>query len=267
MRQQPDTRPIALLDANVLFSQVLSDYFVKAQSEELLTVTWSSQILDEMIRNKKVKAAKRFREPADLHARLAAAEKLNTYIRHQYPSAFVEPDERHFVLLAEAPMPDPDDRHVVAAAIAARATHLCTDNTVHFPHSVLHRLGIEVVTPDELLVRLAADHPVEMTHAHQRVIEWTPGTTHRRTLATLRRAQSPMVAAEMEQLLSTLGNLDSRDDLAQRYDDLIMERRRALGGLPSPRTIGARARPTIAREVTLGPEVRRTVRQNAIGGR
>jgi len=47
---------------------------------------------------------------------------------------------------------DPDDRHVVAAALAAKADCVVTNNTRDFPHDALVALGIDVQSADEFLV-------------------------------------------------------------------------------------------------------------------
>jgi len=45
------TRRIVLADANVLFSRSLRDYLLVAGEEDLISVVWSNEILDEMARN------------------------------------------------------------------------------------------------------------------------------------------------------------------------------------------------------------------------
>lgn len=49
-------------------------------------------------------------------------------------------------------LPDPDDRHVLAAAIAGGAQSLVTFNIKDFPDANLRRTGIEVAHPDEFLL-------------------------------------------------------------------------------------------------------------------
>ncbi|HCD4228994.1 TPA: PIN domain-containing protein [Corynebacterium striatum] len=49
-------------------------------------------------------------------------------------------------------MPDPDDAHVLAAAIQGRADVIVTFNVKDFPRDDLHRYGIDVQTPDEFLL-------------------------------------------------------------------------------------------------------------------
>lgn len=51
-------------------------------------------------------------------------------------------------------LPDPDDRHVLAAALEAEAETIVTWNVRHFPAVTLEPLGVGVATPDVLLLSL-----------------------------------------------------------------------------------------------------------------
>lgn len=55
-------------------------------------------------------------------------------------------------LTAGIALPDPDDAHVVAAALVGRADVIVTENTNDFPESVLGPLGLEAVRLDEFLL-------------------------------------------------------------------------------------------------------------------
>lgn len=49
-------------------------------------------------------------------------------------------------------LPDKNDRHVLAAAIVARADMIITQNLKDFPQGYLDEFGIEAIHPDEFLV-------------------------------------------------------------------------------------------------------------------
>ena len=51
-------------------------------------------------------------------------------------------------------LPDPDDRHVLAAAIRGRADVIVTRNLAHFPEVELSRYGVEAQHPDDFVTHL-----------------------------------------------------------------------------------------------------------------
>jgi predicted nucleic acid-binding protein len=55
-------------------------------------------------------------------------------------------------------LPDPKDRHVLAAAIESEADVIVTLNLRHFPSSVLEKLGIEAQSPDDFLADFFSLH-------------------------------------------------------------------------------------------------------------
>lgn len=67
----------------------------------------------------------------------------------------------------------PSDRHVVAAALAARARYIVTRNLKHFPAPALAALGpVEAVHPDAFLVVL---HDRAGVVVEQAVHDWRKG--------------------------------------------------------------------------------------------
>ena len=132
---------VVLTDANILYSRVLRDYLVYAAADGLVRLRWSESILDEMGRN--------------LVARLGLAagqvDRLKVALDQFLPGASVMPRPEHYELFDDISMPDEDDRHVVAAAVAANAHALCSLNARDFPAPVMTRVGIKLKTPDELL--------------------------------------------------------------------------------------------------------------------
>ena len=69
--------------------------------------------------------------------------------------------ENYSALIPSLVLPDPNDRHVLAAAIVAEADLIITCNLRDFPRTNLKKYGIEAQHPDEFignLIRLAPTH-------------------------------------------------------------------------------------------------------------
>ncbi len=62
--------------------------------------------------------------------------------------------EDYEFLIPTLQLPDADDRHVLAAAIHAKAEIIVTWNTKDFPARVLELLGIKACNPDEFLLSI-----------------------------------------------------------------------------------------------------------------
>ena len=107
--------------------------------EQLYHARWSATIHDEWTRN----LAK---DRPELAAKLPlVVERMNASV----PECLVTNYEK---LANSIELPDPDDRHVVAAAIVGHADAIVTFNTKDFPATVLQPYGIEVQHPDEFLM-------------------------------------------------------------------------------------------------------------------
>lgn len=134
----------AVLDACVLFPPVMREMLLGAAERGGFAPVWSERILEEWAR-----ATRRLPEGAEMAARAEIAR-----LRTRFPAAEVTvPD----ALVASLSLPDPDDRHVLAAAIAGGADTLVTLNRGDFPTRTLARHGILLRAPDGLLVELLAE--------------------------------------------------------------------------------------------------------------
>ena len=60
---------------------------------------------------------------------------------------------------ANLALPDPDDVHVAALALASRASVIVTENMRDFPRKVLEPLGIEAIRTDMFAATCLEDHP------------------------------------------------------------------------------------------------------------
>jgi predicted nucleic acid-binding protein len=170
---------VVLADANVLYSRVLRDYLLYAADEEIIAVAWSPQILAEVTEHLQEKVP-------DFDA--AAASRLVSAMNRAFPFAEVEPSEENFRQLAGLQLPDEDDRHVLAAALAAEANVLCTSNIRDFPIEVVESLGVEVLTPDQLLSWPVIEYEPQMLAAHRTAVASLKEATDESTVNALRRA-------------------------------------------------------------------------------
>ncbi|MGH7862622.1 MAG: PIN domain-containing protein [Candidatus Dormibacteraceae bacterium] len=130
----------AILDANVLIPAPLRDVLLRAAEADLYRPYWSAAILEEVRRNVVEHGM----------SDMVRARRLIDRIRVAFPEAEVHGYES---LIASMPN-DPKDRHVLAAAVVARAPVIVTANLRHFPEEALAIWGIAPRTPDQFLGEL-----------------------------------------------------------------------------------------------------------------
>ena len=133
-------RSTAFLDASVLVPAALRDTLLRAAAGGLYTVWFSDAVLEEM---RRTLVAKGFTSAT-------SAERLIANIRSHFWFAF----SSGFEPLMSSMTNDPDDRHVLAAAVKAQVSVLVTANLRHFPRASVSPHGIEVMSPDAFLVSL-----------------------------------------------------------------------------------------------------------------
>lgn len=138
---------VVVFDACVLYPFHLRNILVQVAVDELVDGRWTNEIHEEWIRNL---AADR---PSIPIQRLQATRQL---MNHALPKATVTGHE-HYV--ATVRLPDRDDRHVVAAAIAACASVILTWNLRDFPERELGKFNLLKETPDSFLVGLHEKFP------------------------------------------------------------------------------------------------------------
>lgn len=131
---------IVIYDANVLYPNTLRDLLIRiAQQPHLVQARWTDEILDEMLRALRKNLPDISEEKAD---RLRA--RMNSAVRDCLVTGY-EP------LITALDLPDPNDRHVLAAAIKVNAQVIVTRNQKHFPPSKLAPWGISRKTPDDFV--------------------------------------------------------------------------------------------------------------------
>jgi len=129
-------RPVAVLDTNVLFPFQLRNLLLHLAAEDVYVPLWSREILNELARVLGRDA--KLTEPQRVHL----IRQMETYFPDALGAAPGDAADGF-------PLPDEDDRHVIALAAHYEADVIVTSNLRHFPASALERLGLEARHPDE----------------------------------------------------------------------------------------------------------------------
>lgn len=145
-----------VLDACVLYPPILREILLGAASIGLYTPLWSERILEEWAR-----ATRKLGPAAEAQARTEV-----TLTRAAFPRASLDPApgiERRLQL------PDDNDTHVLAVAIAGSADAVLTYNAADFPRHVLAAEGLARRDPDGFLWELWSRHPDAMAQVLEAV--------------------------------------------------------------------------------------------------
>jgi predicted nucleic acid-binding protein len=126
----------ALLDSCVLYPARLRDLLLTLAAAGFFRPIWSEMIHEEWIGN--VLANRSDLTRAQLEAARSAMERA-------FPASSISGFEG---LIPTLILPDPDDRHVLAAALHARAELIITVNLKDFPAAALRPHSIVAAHPD-----------------------------------------------------------------------------------------------------------------------
>jgi predicted nucleic acid-binding protein len=148
----PARRRRCVLDASVLYQELLRNLLLWVAAEGGLDPCWSERILEETRRNL---IADRLLVPAGW-------ERLRTAMLASFPDAMLDQAAADAI---EDQMPNHEkDRHVLAAAVAGDAELVITSNLRHFERADLEKVGKQALSADQLLCELLATEP-ELLHA------------------------------------------------------------------------------------------------------
>lgn len=136
------SQPTALLDANVLYSAQIRDVLLQLAKSNLFLAKWTDSIQDEWI-------DARLRNDANLDRE--TLENLRNLMETETLDARVTDYED---LIDSLKLPDPDDRHVLAAAIVGGCNVIVTQNLKDFPEESLSPHDIMAQHPDDFILSL-----------------------------------------------------------------------------------------------------------------
>ena len=146
----------ALLDANVLYPATLRSLLIDLSVMGVYQAHWTDEIHDEWIRNLLLN-----RPDLDL----VNLQRTRELMDRALDTARITGYE---VLIAQLQLPDPDDRHVVAAALQGEVELIVTQNLKDFPEAGLKPLGLTAVHPDRFVGDLLKAQPEEVLEALRR---------------------------------------------------------------------------------------------------
>jgi len=176
----------AVLDACVLYSASLRDFLLRLAEDGLFDPFWSEEIQNEWTRrllmqnrtNVTQESLKRTRQQMESH----------------FPRGLVRGYE---TITPSLILPEPNDRHVLAVAIRAKAKNVVTFNLKDFPMTALQPYEIEAVSPDEFVFRLIQTIPDRLLWAvksHRLSLKRPPKTVDE-YIATLEKQGLPKTVA------------------------------------------------------------------------
>lgn len=129
----------ALLDANVLYPAPIRDVLVQLATSGIYRARWSADIhrewIDALLRTQPDRYRLRLERTRDL---------MDKSVRDCLITGYQE-------LATTLTLPDPNDKHVLAAAIIGRCDVIVTRNLKDFPETILQVYDLEAQDPDEFL--------------------------------------------------------------------------------------------------------------------
>jgi len=182
---------IVIYDACVLYPAPLRDLLIRVANAAIVQARWSERILDECFTSIA-------RQRPDLPT--GALDRTRALMNDAVPDCLVT----GFEPLEEAlKLPDPDDRHVLAAAIQANAQVIVTFNLGDFPADALAPYDIEAKHPDGFLLDSLDIAPGAMVRCltEQAAVLRNPPRTVAEVLETLREQGLVRAVARFRELL------------------------------------------------------------------
>lgn len=137
-----------VFDACVLYPAPLRSFLMYLAVSGLFKARWSEQIHEEWMRNV-------VEDHPDITR--SQVERVRDLMNAHVEDSIVTEFER---LISRLVLPDPNDRHVLAAAIKCHADLILTYNLKDFPDQVLKPYGVRAIHPDEFLLSHLQDAPL-----------------------------------------------------------------------------------------------------------
>jgi hypothetical protein len=184
----------ALFDACVLYSAPLRDFLMHLAVMDLFRAKWTDAIHEEWMRSLLVNRPDLSREQLE-----RTRDLMNAHVRDSLVMDYED-------LIPILVLPDPNDRHVLAAAIRSRSDVIVTYNLGDFPTEVLAKYGIECQHPDEFIIHqldLAPNVVCAAAKRHRQSLK-NPPKTAEEFLAVLARQGLAQTVAELRRFIDLI---------------------------------------------------------------
>jgi hypothetical protein len=181
-------------DACVLYSAPLRDLLVRLAGTGLFRAKWTDKIHEEWM-----DALLKTRP----HIKRDALERTRALMDKAVPDCLIEGYES----LAETlSLPDPDDRHVLAAAIKAGAQTIVTINLTDFPTAALAGWNMQAQHPDDFAIHLLGLDAAAVYNVvrEQRASLKNPTMTAEQIIDVLERQGMTQLAAHLRTAIDLL---------------------------------------------------------------
>ena len=186
---------VVIYDACVLYPAPLRDLLIRIAQTGIVRARWSETILNECFTS--------IVEHRGEHSSAPLArtrELMNVAVRDCLVTGY-----EHIVPILE--LPDPNDRHVLAAAIRAHAQGIVTFNLKHFPEERLAEYDIEARHPDDFVLDMIGLGPATVVKviSEQASSLKNPPTSVPELLDTLREQRLVQSVARLRELFGSPG--------------------------------------------------------------
>ena len=184
----------AIFDACVLYPAPLRDLLMHLALTDLFRAKWTDAIHEEWMRSVLENRPDLTREQLERTRQL-----MNAHVRDCLVTDYED-------LISVLTLPDPDDRHVLAAAICSSADVIVTFNLGDFPPATLKKWGIEAQHPDDFIHHLLelAPHVVCAAAKRQRESLKNPPMNVDDFLAALERQGLAHTVAELRRFADVI---------------------------------------------------------------
>lgn len=144
-------RYTALIDACVLARVLPRNLLLTLAEAGFFRVRWSGPVLDET--GRAIAKLLQAQSSSQANAEAMATEQVRR-MTDAFEEAMVADFDMH--LAASGILPDPNDAHVLAAAIKAQAAAIVTDNLKDFPPAALATFCLEARSADDFIADTVA---------------------------------------------------------------------------------------------------------------